>query len=100
MTPSHAVDTVVHDDGSDIDVAPGSMDEMVAADRQRVAVTHRYNQVKLGTTQFNTRRKRQCAAMDGMQCMKIYITRHPGRTADASDHDNLVAAHPHLIDGP
>ena len=43
LTAGHAVDTVVEADERDVDVSSASVDEVVSADSERVAVTRNYD---------------------------------------------------------
>ena len=72
-----------------VHVAAGGMDEMVAADSQRIAIAHGCDHVQLGARHFDAGGKGQRAAVDGVQRVHIHITRYPGRAPDAGNHHQI-----------
>ena len=53
LPAGHAVDAVVDDDGGQVDVAAGRVDEVIAADGGGVAVAHDHDHLQLGVGQLH-----------------------------------------------
>ena len=72
------VDPVVEQQDLDVDVPPERVDQMVAADRERVAVTgdHPYRQVGTGAGQAGGDRRRP--AVDRVHPVAVHVVRQPG----------------------
>ena len=73
MPACHAVGTVIHDKGGYIDVPAGSVDKMVAANGQSIAIAHGHNNVQFWFTELHAGGKGQGATVDGMEAVKINI---------------------------
>ena len=71
LAAGHTVNTVVVKYDGHIDVAAGSVDQVVAADRCSVAVAGNDDYSQAGVSQFNAGRYRQSASMCGMDCIEI-----------------------------
>src|SRR6185437_5514665 len=91
-----AVDLIVEEQDLEIDVAAQHMDQMVAADRQTVAVARYHPYVKLGPRDFQPGRDRRCAAVNRMEAVSVHVIRKTARTSDARDEDRVLARHPQL----
>ncbi len=72
------------------------MDEMVAADRQRVSVAGDDPDREILTRQRQTCRDRRRTAVNGVHAIGFQVVREPARAADATDEDNVFAAQPQL----
>jgi len=48
----HPVDTVVENDGGDINIPPGGVNEMIPADGHGVPVPHDHDDLQLGLASF------------------------------------------------
>ena len=76
------------------------MDEVIAADGQGVAISHRNDQLQLRAADLHAGGEGQRPAVNGMQRVKIDITGNSSRTTDAGYHDDVVFAEPQLFDRP
>ena len=90
------VDPVVEQQDRDVDVAAQRVDQVVAADRQRVAVAgdHPHRQVLAGQRQ--TGRDGRRAAVDRVEPIGLQVVREPARAADAADEHDVLAAQSEL----
>src|SRR5207248_6794983 len=84
-----AVNPVVHDDVGHPYVLARGVIEMVAADRERVAVAAEDEEVQVGPTQGNAAGERQCAAVNVMHAMGLDEIRKAAGTTDAGDGRDL-----------
>ena len=85
------VDPVVEHDQVDVDVPAHRVDDVVAADRQRVAVAgdDPDHQVRAGGLEASRERRR--AAVDRVEAVRVHVVRQPAGAADARDeHDVLL----------
>ena len=89
------VDRVVHDDVADVEVAPRGVDEVPAADGERVAVTAQRQHLQVRVGDLDARGDRHGPAVDGVEAVGADEERQPARAADAADqHDVLRARSP------
>ena len=84
LATGHAVDIVVDDDGRQVQVAPGGVDEVVAADGGGVAVPHDHDHLELGVGQLHPGGEGQGPAVGGVQGVEIHVDAHPPGAADAA----------------
>ena len=84
------VDAVVEQQDLDVHVAPQRVDEVIAADRQRVAIPgdHPDRQVRAGGGQPGRDGRR--APVDRVHPVAVHVVRQPGRAADARDHHQVL----------
>jgi hypothetical protein len=73
----HPIDTVVHNDGGEIDIPPGRMDEMIPANGYGIAIAHNDNHLEIGFRQLHSSGKGKRAAMGGMKGVEVHIDRKP-----------------------
>jgi len=87
------VDPVVEQHDLDVDVASQRVDQVVAADGQRVAVAgdDPDGQVRPGGREPGGDRGR--AAVDGVHAVAVHVVRQPGGAADPRDHDDVLPRH-------
>lgn len=100
LAAGHAVNIVVDDDGREVQVAPGGVDKMVAADGGGVAVAHDHDHLELGVGQFDAGGEGQRPAMGGVECIEIHVHAQPPGAADPRHQDNVVFPKPGAVDGP
>jgi hypothetical protein len=81
----HAIDLVVHHDVGQVDVAPAGMQEVVAADREAVAVAAGDQHREVGTRQLQAGGHRQGAAMHAVEAIHAGVGGNPRGAADAGD---------------
>ncbi len=65
------VDKIVHDDVGHPDVFAGAMVEMIAADREPVAVTTKKKDMQIGTSQADPGSQRYGTAVDEMGAVRV-----------------------------
>ena len=78
LSAGHTIDIIIKYDDRQIDVSSACVDQMVAADRSRVAVAGNDDHVQLRICKLHTGRKRDRSAMRGMQGIIVHITRCSG----------------------
>src|SRR4029453_17541178 len=76
----------------DVDVAPQGVDQVVATDRQGVAVTRHHQHVQVGPGQGQSRGDGRCPAVDGVHPGGVHVVREAGRPADAGHEHRVLAA--------
>lgn len=97
--PRHAIDVVVDDDGGEVQVAPGSVDEMVSTDGGGVPVSHDDNDMELGLGQLDARGESKRPPVGGVDRIEIHVDGKPARAADARYEGNLVFFQSCPVDG-
>ncbi len=75
------------------------MDEVVAANRQGIAVAHNGDDFHLRAGNFQAGGKRQGAAMRGVQGVVVHIHRHPGGTTDPGHQRHLIVLQTQAFNG-
>ena len=85
------VDLVVEEEDRDVHVAPQGVDEVVAADRERVAVSGDDPDGEVGTRGGEPGRDRGRAAVDRVHPVRLHVVREAGGAADAGDEDDALA---------
>src|SRR6202022_2013698 len=84
LTLGQAVDPVVEQQDGDVDVAAQRMDEMVAADRQRVPVASDDPDREILTRQRQTCRDRRRTAVNRVQAIGFQVIREPAWATEAA----------------
>ena len=90
------VDLVVEEQDRDVDVAAQGMDEVVAADRQRVAVTGDDPHVQVGASHGQARGDGRRAPVDRVHPVGVHVVREAGCAADARHEGHVLAANAEL----
>jgi hypothetical protein len=88
------------DNGREVDVAAGRVDEVVAADRDPVAVAHDRNDVELRVEGLDARGVGQGAAVGRVQGVGDHVVVHFARAADAGHDDRVGRGEVELLEGP
>jgi hypothetical protein len=99
LPAGHAVDVVVQDHGRDPDVAPGGVNQVVAADGQGVAVAHQRDDVELGVGHLDARGEAERPPVGGVHGVEVHVHGQPPGAADARDHDHVVLGDAERVDG-
>ncbi len=86
-----AVDAVVEQQDLEPDVAAQHVDQVVAADRQRVAVAGGDPHLEVGPRQLEAGGHRRRAAVDGVEAVGVHVVREAAGAADAGDDHELLA---------
>ena len=88
-----AVDPVVEHHERDVDVPPHRVEDVVAADRERVAVAgdHPDHQLRAGGLEAGGERRR--AAVDRVEAVGVHVVRQAAGAADAADEDDVLLRH-------
>ena len=95
----HAVDVVVHDDVSHVDVAPAGVQEVVAADRVAVAVAARDHDRQIRPRHFQAGGERQRTAVHAVEAVAIGVGGNARRAADAGHDADLFRRQAQLREG-
>ena len=87
-----AVDPVVEHDDLDVDVPPHRVEDVVAADRERVAVAgdHPDHELRAGELEAGGDRRRP--AVDRVEAVGVHVVREAAGAADPADEDDVLAA--------
>src|SRR4029450_8672062 len=91
-----AVDLVVEEQDAEVDVAPQRVDQVVAADRQRVAVAGDHPDREIGARDPQPGRNGRRPAMDGGEAVGVDVVWEAARAADARDEHEVLAWHAQL----
>jgi len=100
LASGHAVDLVVEHHAGDVQIAPAGVDQVIAADRQAVAVAGDDDHFKIGPRQFQTGGERQRAAVGDMEGVGVDIGTEPPRTTDAANKRQPILVDVEFIDRP
>jgi hypothetical protein len=90
LASGHSINAIVDNDGCDIDVSSGRMDEMVPSDGHSVAIPHDDDHFQAGLGEFYSGGKGESPAMGGVKGIEIDIDRQPSGTTYPGDEDNLI----------
>ena len=90
------VDLVVEEQDVDRHVAPQRVDQVVAADRERVAVAGHDPDREIRAGEREPRGDGRGAAVDAVHPVGAHVIGEPARAADAGDEDDLLGRDPHL----
>ena len=85
-----AVDLVVEQEDLQVHVPAEGVDQMVAADRQTVAVTGDDPHRQVGSSRRDARRERRRAPVDAVHAVRIHVVGEPARTPDPRDEHRVV----------
>ena len=86
-----AVNAVVEQHDVDIEVAADGVHQVVAADRQAVAVAGDDPHVQIGPHRLQPGRHRRGPAVDRVHAVRVHVVREAARAADAGDEHDLLA---------
>jgi len=100
LAAGHAVGQVVDDDGGDVQVAPGGVDQVVAADGRGVAVAHDHDDLELGVGQLHAGGESERSAVGGVERIEIHVHAETPGTVDAGDQNDLVLGETRAVNGP
>ena len=84
------VDAVVEHDELDVDVAAHRVEDVVAADRERVAVAGDDPDHEVRPGGLEAGRERRRPAVDRVEAVGVHVVRQPARAADAADEDDVL----------
>ena len=84
------VDLVVEEDAVEVDVAPDGVDEVIAADGQRVAVARADPDAQVGIGYLDACRHSVGTAVNGVKSEGLHVVDETRRAADARDEDESV----------
>ena len=91
-----AVDLVVEHEDRELHVAAQGVDEVIAADRERVAVAGHHPDVEIGSRHREAGRDRRGPAVDRVHAVGVHVVREAGGTADPGDEHRVLAPHAEL----
>ena len=95
-----AVDPVVEQQDRHVHVAAQRVDQVVAADRQRVAVTGDHEHRQVLARGRDAGRDRRRPAVDRVHAVGVEVVREPRGAPDAGDEDDVLAADAQLGQEP
>ena len=84
------VDFIVEQQELDIDIAPEKVQQVIAADRQRIAVAGDDPHVEIRIGKLRPGRDRRRAAVNGMKTVGRHVIRKTRRASDSGDEDHLL----------
>ena len=84
------VDAVVEHHDPNVDVAPERVDQVVATDRQGVAVAGDDPDHQVRPRGLEPRRDGGGAPVNGVEPVGVHVVRQPARAADAGDEDDVL----------
>jgi hypothetical protein len=90
------VDLVVEEEDLYRDVAPQGVDEVVAADREGVAVAGHHPHEEVGARRREPGRERGSPAVDAVDAVRVHVVREAARAADPRDKDHLLGRNAEL----
>jgi hypothetical protein len=76
------------------------VDEVVAADGQRIPITHDGNDFHIRTGNLQAGGEGQGSAMRGMQGIEVQVDRHARRAADAGHQGHLIVIQTQVVNRP
>src|SRR6266571_4756976 len=85
------VDAVIEKDVVDVEVASQHVHKMIAADRQRVAVSGNYPDTQFGIRGLDSGGDCRRAAMNTVKAVGVHVVRKARRAADAGNKNRLLA---------
>ena len=100
LAAGHAVDLVVEHQAGELEIAPAGVDQMIAADRQTIAVAGDDDDMQIGTRQRQAGRIGERPAVRDMEGVGVDIGRQPPGAADAGDDRELVLVDAEIVDRP
>ena len=84
------VDAVVEQQDRQVDVAPQRMDEVVAADRQTVAVARDDPHIEVGPSDSETGGDGRGTTVNAMHAVGVHVVREPAAAADPADEHRVL----------
>ena len=90
------VDLVVEQQDGDVDVAAERVDQVVAADGERVAVTGDHPDVEIRPGGGQSGGDGRCPAVDRVHAVGVHVVRESGGAADARQEHGALPAHAEL----
>ena len=84
------VDAVVEQHDFQVDIPPDGMHQMVAADRQAVAVAGDHPDHQIGPADLQAGGDGRGAAVDRVHAVGVHVIRKPARAADSRDEDHVL----------
>ena len=94
-----AVDAVVEQQVGDVDVAPGGMRDVAAADREAVAVAADHDHRQAVVRHLDAGRDRQRPAVQAVKAVGVHEEREARRAADARDDHRVLGRDAELVHG-
>jgi hypothetical protein len=85
-----AVDLVVEHDDLEVDVAADHMQEVIAADRQRIAVAGDDPDLQIRTRQLQSGGDGRGTAVNAVEAVGVHVVREPAGAADAGDEHRVL----------
>ena len=83
------INPVVEQQDVDVEIAPDGVHQVVAADRQRVAVARDHPHRQVGPAGFESGGHRRRPTMNRVDAVGVHVVRKPAGATDAGDEDDL-----------
>ena len=84
------VDAVVEQQDGEVDVAPQGVDQVVATDRQAIAVAGDHPHVEIGSSHGETGGDGRRAPVDAVHAVRVHVVREAAAAADAADEHRVL----------
>ncbi len=94
MALGQAVDPIVEQQDRHVHIAAQRVDEMIATDRQRVAVAGDHPDRQIGPGDRQTGGDGGRAAVDGVNTVGVQVVREPARASDPGNEHQILTAQP------
>ena len=94
------VDLVVEQQDLHVHVAPQRMDEVIAPDGERIAVTRHDPNVQVGPRRRDAGGDGRRASMNGMNAIGVHVVHEPSRAPDAGNEHDALGRNPQLGQEP
>ena len=100
LPAGHAVNIIIEQHHSDVDIASRRMNIMIAANRGGIAIASNDDDRHFWLHHFHARGKSNRPAVSRVQRIEIHIARQSAGTANARHHTNFIIRQPNPIDRP
>ncbi len=90
LAAGHGVDHVVDADHLEVDIAPGCVDEVIAADGGEVAIARVHYHLQRWVGELQSSGERNGAAVRGVERIELRVAGYTPGTADSRDYGDLV----------
>jgi len=94
----HPVDEVVEDEHGDVDVPAAGVDEVVPADRRRVAVAADHQDVLVRLRHLQAGGERERAAMRRVEGVEVHVAGEARGATDPGHHGDVVTVELQCVD--
>jgi hypothetical protein len=86
-----AIHAIVEEEDLEVEVAPDRVKQVVAADRQPVAIPRHHPHRELGTAGLDSRGERRGASVNRVEAIRVHVVREAARATDARNEHHVLA---------